>query len=291
MEKMGKPSPCEYRRKKLYAGGTLLILVYPVFKYLSSREEIISVEKNLRKMSERLYMIDSFRGLAIIYMVVYHAFYNVRYIFGNPFGWTVRLYPLQQAACWSFILVSGFSFSLSRKPARRGLLLTALGLLLTVVTTLLMPSERIIWGVLNLLGAAALLTWAVCPLLERVPAGAGLAVSAALFGLLRDVQYGYLGFEGHWLAALPETLYRWHWLFPLGFPYEGFWSADYFPVLPWIFLYWCGFYLFRLTKGSPKCKRLLSRHIPGLCALGQHSLLIYLLHQPVIFGVMWLFLR
>lgn len=249
------------------------------------------MEKNLRKTGERLYMIDSFRGLAIIFMVTYHAFYNVRYIFGNPFGWTVRLYPLQQAACWSFILVSGFSFSLSRKPARRGLLLTALGLLLTVVTALFMPSERIIWGVLNLLGAAALLTWAARPFLEWVPAGAGLTVSAALFVLLRDVQYGYLGFEGHWLAALPGALYRWHWLFPLGFPYEGFWSADYFPVLPWIFLYWCGFYLFRLTKGSPKGKRLLSRSIPGLCTLGRHSLLIYLLHQPVIFGVMWLFLR
>lgn len=249
------------------------------------------MKKNLQKTGERLYMIDSLRGLAIIFMVTYHAFYNVRYIFGNPFGWTVRLYPLQQAACWSFILVSGFSFSLSRKPARRGLLLTALGLLLTAVTALFMPSERIVWGVLNLLGAAALLTWAVRPLLERVPAGAGLAASAGLFALLRDVQYGYLGFEGHWLAALPEAFYRQRWLFPLGFPYEGFWSADYFPVLPWIFLYWCGFFLFQLTRNAPGCKRLLSRRVSGLCALGQHSLLIYLLHQPILFGGMWLFLR
>ena len=56
--------------------------------------------KNNAKIDKRLYMIDSFRGLAIIFMVVYHAFYNIRYIFGNPFGWVLRLYPLQQAACW-----------------------------------------------------------------------------------------------------------------------------------------------------------------------------------------------
>ncbi len=47
--------------------------------------------KNQSKKAARLYMIDSLRGLAIILMVVYHAFYNVRYIFGNPFQWTVRL--------------------------------------------------------------------------------------------------------------------------------------------------------------------------------------------------------
>ncbi len=251
----------------------------------------MQLPKNSPKCARRLYMIDSLRGMAIVLMVVYHSFYNIRYIFGNPFGWAVRLYPVQQAACWLFILVSGFSFSLSRSNVRRGLLASACGLGLTAFTMLFMPSERIIWGVLSFLGAAMLLAQAALPLLRRVPAGAGLAVSAGLFVLTRDIQYGYLGFEGRWLAALPGALYQPHCLFPFGFPFEGFWSADYFPVLPWIFLYGCGFFLYRLAEGCQGAGRLLARRVPGLDVLGRHSLVIYLLHQPVIFGIMWLVFR
>lgn len=262
--------------------------------------------KNLQKTPGRLYMIDSLRGLAIVLMVVYHAFYNVRYIFGNPFGWTLRLYPLQQAACWLFILVSGFSFALSRNNLRRGLLVSACGIGLTVFTTLFMPSERIVWGVLSFLGAAMLLTHAARPMLARIPAGAGLAAAAALFVLTRDIPYGWLGFEGHWIAPLPAAFYETAWLFPLGFPGPDFWSADYFPLLPWGFLYACGWFLYRLLPGnrpseraegsSPPTEaafpeRLLKRRIPVLAELGRHSLLIYLLHQPVIFGTMWIVFR
>ena len=244
--------------------------------------------KNFTKNPGRLYMIDSLRGLAIVLMVVYHAFYNVRYIFGNPFGWTLRLYPVQQAACWLFILIGGFSSALSRSNLRRGLLVSACGLGLTAFTAVFLPSERIVWGVLSFLGAAMLLAHFAKPLLERVPAGWGLAASAALFVLTRDIQYGWLGFEGHWLAPLPAPLYETAWLFPFGFPGPGFWSADYFPLLPWLFLYACGFYCYQLCLRSETAGRVLQWRAPVLAALGRRSLPIYLLHQPVIFGVMWL---
>lgn len=244
--------------------------------------------KNFPKIPGRLYMIDSLRGLAIVLMTVYHAFYNVRYAFGNPFGWTLRLYPMQQAACWLFILIGGFSFALSRNNVRRGLLVSALGLGLTAFTAVFLPSERIVWGVLSFLGAAMLLTQAARPLLERVPAGWGLAASAGLFALTRDIQYGWLGFEGRWLAPLPEALYQTRWLFPFGFPGPDFWSADYFPLLPWGFLYGCGFFLFRLLRGNEGAERLLTRRVPVLAELGRYSLPIYLLHQPVLFGLAWL---
>lgn len=244
--------------------------------------------KNNVKIDKRLYMIDSFRGLAIIFMVVYHAFYNIRYIFGNPFGWVLRLYPLQQAACWMFILISGFSFSFSRNNIRRGLLISACGLGLTGFTMLFMPSEKIVWGILSFLGAAMLLVQVLLPVLRSIPATGGFIVCAGLFVLFRDIQYGWLGFEGHWIAAVPAVFYRPHWLFPFGFPFDGFWSADYFPMLPWIFLYLCGFFLYRMTEKSQQIQGLLMRRVPVLAALGRHSLGIYLLHQPVIFGMMWL---
>lgn len=247
--------------------------------------------KNSPKNGGRLYMIDSIRGLAIVLMVVFHSFYNIRYIFGNPFQWTVCLYPVQQAACWLFILVSGFSFALSRSNLQRGLLVSACGLGLTAFTMLFMPSERIIWGVLSFLGAAMILTHFARPLLSRLPDGLGLAASAVLFLLTRDIQYGYLGFEGHWLAALPEGCYGTAFLFPIGLPNAAFWSADYFPIIPWFFLYLVGFYLYRLACASPGVMERLRVRVPVLAGMGRHSLLIYLLHQPVIFGAMWLIFR
>ena len=135
-----------------------------------------------------------------------------------------------------------------------------------------------------LLGAASLLTAALSPLLARLDARAGLAGSFALFLLLRDVPEGFLGFEGARIAALPGAWYANGLTAFLGFPPADFFSTDYFPLVPWAFLFWCGYFLRRLR---PEDAGALPR-IPGLDALGRRSLPLYLLHQPVIYGVLML---
>ena len=147
-----------------------------------------------------------------------------------------------------------------------------------------MPSESIWFGVLHLNAAAVLLTCLVYPLLQRVPAGVGLAASAALFALTNQLPYGYLGFENWRLCALPAGLYRANW-FWLGFPdLTRFTSADYFPVLPWVFLFWCGVFLARIWHpGRGEAPAALR----PLCAVGRNTLLVYMLHQPVIYGALW----
>ena len=129
---------------------------------------------------------------------------------------------------------------------------------LTFVTAVFMPSEAIWFGVLHLNAAAVLLTCLVYPLLQRLPAGAGLAASAALFALTNQLPEGYLGFENWRLCAVPAGLYRAN-LFWLGLPdLTRFTSADYFPVVPWVFLFWCGVFLARLWRPGresrpPRC--------------------------------------
>ena len=83
---------------------------------------------------------------------------------------------------------------------------------------------------------------------------------------------------------MPAGLYKTNW-FWLGLPdLTQFASADYFPILPWVFLFWCGVFLARLWcpgRGEPPAA------LRPLCAIGRNTLLVYMLHQPVIYGALW----
>ena len=70
----------------------------------------------------------------------------------------------------------------------------------------------------------------------------------------------------------------------LGFPFPGFRSTDYFSLVPWLFLFLTGYFLFRLTGQRLAAAPDLGRCVP-LEALGRRSLLVYMLHQPVLYGL------
>ena len=132
-----------------------------------------------------LWQIDALRGLALLNMLVYHAMYDWVYIFGHASGWydiwSTHCHVWQQYICWSFILLSGYSFTLSRRPLKNGLLTAACAVVLTVATAVAMPEEVIWFGVLHLLGCAALLTCLLHPALEKLPpAGRGYGQRGAV---------------------------------------------------------------------------------------------------------------
>jgi len=190
----------------------------------------------------------------------------------------------QQYICWSFILLSGYSYTLARRPLKNGLIAAGCAAVLTVVTVGLMPSESIWFGVLHLNAAVVLLSCLIKPLLDKIPAVPGLIGSAMLFALTNQLPWGWLGFERWHIAALPAGWYDAN-LFWLGLPdLTRFSSADYFPILPWVFLFWCGVFLARLWRpgrGEPPAA------LRPLCAIGRNTLLVYMLHQPVIYGALW----
>ena len=232
-------------------------------------------------------LLDTARGLCVLSMVAYHGMYDLVDVFGLAAGWYWDWpgYLWQQSICWTFILLSGLCWNLSRRHGKRGLLLVGLGAVVSLVTCLAMPSQRILFGVLTLLGLSALLLIPLDRLLRGVPPWAGLLGAAALFFLTRNVPRGSLGFEGLALCPLPGQLYQTDWLAVLGLPSPSFWSADYFPLIPWFFLYTAGYFLWKLLEKSPRALSLLRPGLRPLSFIGRHSLLIYLLHQPALMGV------
>ena len=229
---------------------------------------------------------DTLRGLTLLSMIAYHGCWDMVYILGADWPWyqSSGAYLWQQSICWTFILLSGFSFSLGRRHWRRGWLVFGCGAVVTAVTLVVMPGQEIWFGVLTLLGSCMLLGALLERPLGRVPAVAGLVLSSALFVLTRSVNRGYLGFEGLRLAALPGELYRNMATAYLGFPFPGFRSTDYFSLVPWLFLFLTGYFLFRLTGKHLAAAPDLGRCAP-LEALGRRSLLVYMLHQPVLYGL------
>ena len=232
-------------------------------------------------------LLDTVRGVCILSMVAYHGMYDLVDIFGLPSAWYTGLpgYIWQQSICWTFILLSGMCWQLSRHHVKRGLLLVGCGAAITLITWLVMPSQRILYGVLNLLGLSALLLIPLDKVFRKIPAWAGLVGALLLFALTKNVSRGSLGFEGLVLCRLPRWLYATDLLAVVGFPSPSFWSTDYFPLLPWFFLFCAGYFLWSLLDKSPRVKELLRPDLRPLSFLGRHSLAIYLIHQPALMAV------
>ena len=117
----------------------------------------------------------------------------------------------------------------------------------------------------------------------------GLAGSILLFGITRNVGDGFLGFERWNLLALPQTWYRNLFTTYLGLPEKNFYSTDYFGLFPWLCLFGVGYFLYRLLKERKWLVVLAGPRIRPLEFVGRHSLEIYLIHQPVIYGFLVLF--
>ena len=133
-----------------------------------------------------------------------------------------------------------------------------------------------------------MMLYGLCQLaLERIPAPVGAVGCGGLFFLTWPVYGGYLMLFGQRIY-LPDFLYRQPLLFPLGFSCPGISSADYYPLMPWGFLFLAGAFLGRYVKAGVLPELCYRRHLPVLGWLGRHTMAIYLVHQPVIFGVLTL---
>ena len=158
------------------------------------------------------------------------------------------------------------------------------GLLVTAVTIAVMPQNRVVFGVLTCIGSCMLLLIPVDKYLRRIPAELGLIGSFGLFLILRNVNRGFLGFEIWNLVALPRSCYQNLLTAYIGMPPVNFYSTDYFSLVPWFFLFVTGYFLYGICKKYELLGRsIFQKRIPLVDYLGKHSLLVYLLHQPVIY--------
>ncbi len=261
----------------------------------------MSAKKYVEIKDSRYNMLDAIRGLAIVSMILFHAAWDVVYVMGHQWDWYQgkQSFIWQQSICWTFILIAGFCIPLSKHLFRRGLLVSLAGALITVVTRFVVPEDRIIFGVLTFLGAAMLFMWIFRRLLAKIPPVFGILLNAVLFVGTRFINDGYLGIWDRALISLPDRLY-YNSLYQteplrkilcyvptaLGFTNVGFWSTDYFSFFPWIFLFLIGFFLCNLMVRTGILEAGFFRwKVPLFSWIGRHSLIIYLLHQPVLYGL------
>jgi len=244
-----------------------------------------------KPIQNRCHLLDSIRGLAVINMVLFHAIWDLVYIFGMKWNWYhgQGAYLWQQAICWTFILLSGFSSGMSRHLLRRGLTVFGLGACITLITALFMPEDLILFGVLTLIGSCMLIMAGIRKFTEKIPAMPGCIISFLLFAFTKHVSSGFLGIFSHELITLPDWLYQSFLTSYLGFPMKGFYSTDYFPLIPWIFLFLTGFFIYQGI--GKKILRIKWQGIRPLNFIGRHALEIYALHQPVIYGLLSIIFR
>ena len=175
----------------------------------------------------------------------------------------------------AFLILSGVCATLGHHPVRRGLQVLGCGMLISAVTLLLQwwgfGNVLIHFGVLHCLGCCMLL-W----VLFRHSRRCMLPVWAALLIL-----------AGAWVQAIPpaDTLL----LIPFGITPGDFVTGDYYPLLPGMGWFlaggWLGQLVYREKKSLFSGQR--GKFSAALCWVGRRSLPIYLLHQPLLIGVLF----
>lgn len=236
----------------------------------------------------RIHMLDELRGFALVFMVIYHAFYTIGYFFNWSWGRDIIniLYPIGPVFAGAFIFISGISSNLSHSNIDRGARLFFIAYIVSIVTFFVVGSENAIrFGVLHMLSVCMMMYGLMSRILKVIPLWVGIIFNVLLFILTIPVPEGKIAIPFLWEMNLPTEWYMTDFLYPLGFIKNGFSSGDFFPLLPWLFLFFAGTYFGRLAVKKKLPKFTYKSHIKPLAFLGRHSLLIYLAHQPVIFGI------
>ncbi|MFH1257733.1 MAG: heparan-alpha-glucosaminide N-acetyltransferase [Candidatus Micrarchaeota archaeon] len=228
----------------------------------------------------RFWEIDFFRGLSVVGMVAFNWMFALDYLGTAEF-------PVNEGLLWwlgrlvaiAFVSIAGVSLSISysrnanktgkfirNKYLSRGLGIFALGITITITTWLYEPKATIWFGVLHLIGIATLLA---IPILKRkISSRMILALSASLITI------------GLWLQ---QFTFEFAYLLWLGFWPAGWYTFDYFPILPWFGVFLLGMTVGKSVFAGRKPVGLLGPvrdAIKPIFFLGRHTLIIYLLHQP-----------
>lgn len=222
------------------------------------------------KKADRIELMDALRGLAVCLMVVHHFLYDLCAFLGAP--WRLFKNPVFDALHYLFaglfILLSGISSDFSRSNAKRGARAMALALIITVVTHFM--GMTVVFGALHLLASCMLLFALTRRLWEALPAWLLPILCAAAIVLTAPCASGVT-------TDIPHL-----WLF--GFTTPTFASADYYPLLPWFFVFLLGTWAGRYVKSRRLPAWFYTTKAPRLAAVGRHALAVYVLHQPVLYG-------
>lgn len=231
----------------------------------------------------RLHWLDIARGLALLAMASYHFMWDLA-SFGYlepgfpSTGWP-RIYARVIAS--TFLFLVGFSLVLAhddrirwRSFWKRWLIIVGAALLVTVASYFAIPQGLIHFGILHAIAATSLIGL----LFLRVPWPATLLVAAAVFVA---PQY------------LRSDVFNQPWFWWIGLSTEPRQSFDYVPLLPWSAAVLSGIGVSRMPFVANRVRQFESgEKLPrgpksALAFLGRHSLVLYLVHQPVLISILY----
>ena len=226
-------------------------------------------------MKRRIWELDAARGLCLFLMFYCHIVYDLVYLFriiptvndGGLFLFTTNYTGIL------FLIMSGISANLGKRPVKRGLTVFGGGMLVTIATYLMYKvgfadkGLLIYFGILHCIGVCMIL-WPIfrkLPWWVLLPLGLAVVCIPDLLAGIRTDSY----------ALLPFGIY------PLNFQ-----SSDYFPLLPCFGYFLIGGGLGKILYKDRKSLLPEPRFFPfnALCFMGRHSLFIYLVHQPILAG-------
>lgn len=232
------------------------------------------------QQSGRYLYIDVLRGIAIVMMIAFHFTYDLNYFhfvdvdfYHDPFWLNFRTLIVTL-----FLGLVGISLQLAtgralnfRRYLFRLALLIGSAALVSLGSYLMLPERVILFGVLHFIALAS-----VMGLLFRHFYWVNLLLGIGVILLGAQFQY-------EWFNAT-----AWHWI---GLMTRKPITFDYVPLIPWFGVVLIGMFLARVMKKYELLNLIAQRGnlVTSFLALGgRHSLLIYLLHQPLLFGVLFL---
>lgn len=267
----------------------------------------------MNKNKKRIYILDIIRGILIIYVVYYHLMYDLSDILSHEISYLYSDWfsAIRDIMSGSLIFISGISCNFSHSNVLRGIKTIAAALMLSLITILVIPSQTILFGILHHLGLNMLIfgiikdkRHGIIKEKDKQSKNNGRCFSESynkktmiwhvvasmaclcMFFVMKEIYFGYLSF-GFTKVFLPNELYGSFIMFIMGFG-GPFMSADYYPVFPWSMLFYAGALLGYYFRKEELPAFFYKNFCKPLSFIGRHTMAIYLLHQPSLFGIFFI---
>ncbi|MBE6469552.1 MAG: DUF1624 domain-containing protein [Coriobacteriaceae bacterium] len=245
---------------------------------MASHERIVPPAESEGR--RRVAAFDTLRGFTLLSMVLFHACYDAAYLYGYPLPWFTSG-PVQgvwrASISWVFLFLAGWMTAHSRSNIRRAARYGAAALAVWAVTSIASVDAAVNFGILFCMAASTLIYALLQRLFKRAPMLLAAAICLILFAALWHV---------------PRATYDIAGLSWLGFPSPSFRSGDYYPLIPFTFMYLAGAFAARAhqVKSNGRYPAWMCReHCRPLTWIGRRSLAVYLIHQPLLIGLFRLF--